>query len=575
MQKPFTPKSIIIIFSLIILAIVDTLAGVTLTVPTEFYHIDDKKDLILVNRNINDIDTDGEGNISEIVLNKKYSFITPVTTLSTANSYRVRFEESTYTLYFTQLPVIQIGVKKEIMDSPSIYAGFTMSELTGAVTESAIDIETRGAFSQTFPKKSYEIGFLTDTVTAESRDMRLLQMRTDNKWNLQAMYNEPLRIRSKVSNELWQNIHQIYYKDKEPEAKNGIDIVYVELFINEEYKGVYALSERVDRKQLKLKKYSNGVKGELYKGDNWGGAVTFTALPPFDNTSLLWGGFEYKHPEEETDWSRIYDFANFVKNSPNEEFYRDYQKKFHLNNAVDYFIFLNLSRAIDNTGKNVYIAKYKTDDPYYYVPWDLDGVFGTNWQGWDVNITNDILSNGFYDRLMQDRSANGFRATVNRRWAELRSSIITEEFILTKFKKNHDYLLNNNVYERENKAWSAFERDEAQLTYISTWLKNRLNYLDVAFGSALVTSDVVLSTTNNQTNASFDLYPNPASDYLIITSSAMAFELIIQDLNGKVVLKSSFSGKTNKIAIHQIKKGLYIATVKSDKNIKTQKLLIN
>ncbi|WP_133272448.1 CotH kinase family protein [Hymenobacter radiodurans] len=574
MQKRFTTKSLTSIFILIAVATIDTLASVSLTVPAKFYHVDEKKDLILVNQNIRDINTNGEGNINEIVLDKKYSFIEPIASLSTNSSYRVKFEEQVYSLYFTQLPVIEIGAKKEIVDSPSVYAGFSMSEQTGVVTESAIDIEIRGAFSQTFPKKSYEIGFLTDTITAEDRDVRLLQMRTDNKWNLQAMYNEPLRIRSKISNELWQNIHQIYYKDKEPEAKNGIEMVYVELFVNKEYKGVYALSERVDRKQLKLKKYSNGIKGELYKGDNWGGAVTFTALPPFDNKNLLWGGFEYKHPEEETDWSKIYAFVDFVKNSPSEEFYRDYQKKFSFNNAVDYFIFLNLSRAADNTGKNIYIAKYKTDDPYYYVPWDLDGVFGTDWQGWDINVTNDILSNGFYDRLMQDRSVNGFRFALNRRWAELRATVITEEFIMSKFRRDYDYLLNNNVYERERITWNAFEQNEAQLTYINTWLKNRLEYLDVAFGNVLVSSDVVLSTSTKEADAVFQIYPNPASDYLTVTFDSMPSELIIQDLNGKVVLKSSLIGKTNKIAVHTLRKGLYVATVKSDKNIRTQKLLV-
>ncbi|SMB98701.1 Spore coat protein CotH [Hymenobacter roseosalivarius DSM 11622] len=575
MRKFFTTNNLIIIFIVIIITIVNAVAGVTLTVSPKFYHIDHKKGLILVNQNINEISIVGEGAISDIQLDRKYSFIESVPVLSTTNSYQVKSEESMYTLYFTQLPVVQIGAKKEIADSPSVYAGFSMSEITGVVTESAIGIEIRGSFSQTFPKNSYELNFLNDTVTAQSRDIRLLQMRTDNKWNLQAMYNEPLRIRSKVSNELWQNIHQIYYKDKEPEAKNGIDMVYVELFVNAEYKGVYTLSERVDRKQLKLKKYNNGIKGELYKGSEWGGAVTFTALPPFDNTSLTWGGFEYKHPEEETNWSSIYNFVDFVKNSPNEEFYRDYQKKFNLENAVDYFIFLNLSRAADNTGKNIYIAKYKTDDPYYYVPWDLDGVFGTDWQGWNINVTNDILSNGFYDRLMQDRSVNGFRAAVNRRWAELRATVVTEEFILAKFRNNYDYLLANNVYERERKTWRAFERDAEQLTYISTWLKNRLDYLDVAFGSSLIAPNVVLSTANNQINAAFQLYPNPTSDYLTITFDSMPFELIIQDMNGKVILTSALSGKLNKIAVHHLKRGMYMATVKSDKNIKTQKLLIN
>ena len=71
----------------------------------------------------------------------------------------------------------------------------------------------------------------------------------------------------------------------------------VELVINNEYRGVYTLSERVDRKQLKLRKYENGsIRGELYKGVGWG-ASTNTSLPEYDNKKILWGGQENKYPD--------------------------------------------------------------------------------------------------------------------------------------------------------------------------------------------------------------------------------------------------------------------------------------
>jgi hypothetical protein len=438
-----------------------------------------------------------------------------------------------------------------------------------------VGIEVRGSFSQSFPKKSYELSFWSDKTGKESRDVRFLQMRTDNKWNLQAMYNEPLRLRSKVSNELWQDIHQIYYKDKEPDAKNGIDMAYVEVFINNHYKGLYALSERVDRKQLKLKKYSNGIKGELYKGSYWDDAVIFNSAPPFNNASETWSGFEYKHPEEEINWSNLYSFVNFVTKSTDQEFNRDYKKWFRLDNAVDYYIFLNLLRAGDNYGKNLYIAKYKTDDPYFYVPWDLDGVFGTDWSGQNVNATDGILTNGFYARMMQDRSPTGFRAALNKRWAELRATVITEDFILSKFNSNHELLLNNNVYEREHAAWSAYTHEESQLTYIGIWLKYRLEFLDVAFGKELLPSDVVLSTQDAQNEVSLQLYPNPAKDYFTVTFDSGAYDLIIQDINGKVVTKYSLSGKVNKLPLHGMKKGMYVVTVKNDKTFKKQKLIVD
>jgi hypothetical protein len=570
MFKTILTKYLTALIVALVFTAANVLADNAITVNTNFYHIDKKHNIIIINKGVNEINAGANELKSRLILDKEYALTEPTLLISTSLSYQAKRNDSTYTVYFTQLPIIHIDTKKQIMDSPSVYANFVMSEANGSITKSNLGIEIRGAWSQSYPKKSYELSFWDDTTGTITRDLSLLKMRTDNKWNLQAMYNEPLRSRSKTSNELWQDIHQIYYKDKEPDAKNGIAMTYVELFINNEYKGVYALSERIDRKQLKLKKYNNGIIGELYKGSDWGGATTFTGLPPFDNTSLLWGGFEYKHPEEKTNWTNLYNFVDFVENSNNQDFYSQYQKRFNLRNAVDYYVFLNLLRATDNTGKNVYIAKYKTDEPYYYVPWDLDGVLGYNWFGAQDNITNDILSNGFYDRLIKDYSPNGFNTTLSNRWSELRSTIITDTYILAKFKANNDYLLNNNIYDREHLIWNDFNYDETNLAYTTTWLQNRLKYLDATFN---MPSSVLKTSVKHA--ASVEIYPNPASNYLYSKSDGTSYELSIQDMNGRTVSKSIVNGTVNKIAIGHLTKGVYIVTIKNNKSIRTEKLLLN
>ncbi|WP_375434892.1 CotH kinase family protein [uncultured Hymenobacter sp.] len=571
MYNKNTAKYISILLLLLLSTIIKATAGDTLAIASHFYHIDHKKNIIIVNQETGVLNTRYNSIKSHILLDHLYEFNQPSRQVYTDSSYQVLLTDSAYTLYFTQLPIIHINTTHEVEDTPSVYAQFMMVEGSGLITQSNIGIELRGALSQSFPKKSYELSFWNDTVGAVDRDVTLLNMREDNKWNLQALYNEPLRINSKVANELWLDIHELYYKAQEPTAKNGITMTYVELFVNEEYRGIYALSERIDRKQLKLKKYNNGIKGELYKGYDWGGAVTFTSLPPFTNTSSIWGGFEYKHPEEEVNWTSLYNFVDFVKNSSNQNFYSSYQQKFNLNNAVDYYIFLNLLRAIDNTGKNIYIAKYKTGDPYYYVPWDLDGVFGNDWQGYNMDITNDILSNGFYDRLIQDCSPGGFRAKLIERWAELRVSIITEDNIFAKFRANSNYLLHNKAYEREHIAWNTYAIDTAQFTYINTWVKNRLNYLDVAFTQQCT----LLSSTSAKQETRLRLYPNPTSDYLFIESDSLPFELCIQDMQGKTVLKTSIKGNLNKVDLCLIAKGIYIITLKNSRSVETKRLQIN
>ena len=546
-------------------------ASNVLEVNNGFYHIDNKKHIIVVNQKISSsVFLSSSEYKTQILFDKLYDLEEPIKVIDTSKYYVVKVDGIDYVLYFTELPIINIDTEHVIVDTPSVLADFSMSETNGTVSRYSIGVEIRGGSSQSRPKKSYELSFLTDKISGTSQDVTFLSMRTDNKWNLQAIYNEPLRVRSKVANELWQDIHQIYYKGKEPEAKNGIDMAYAEVFINSEYKGIYTLSERVDRKQLKLKKYSNGITGELYKGSYWDKPVVYSGLYDFNNKNEEWGGFEYKHPEEETNWSNIYNFIDFVINSNDQVFNEEYSKKFNVANAVDYFILLNLLRATDNTGKNLYIAKYKVGEPYYYVPWDLDGVLGTDWTGNRSNYTNDILSNGFYDRLLKDRSTSGFCAKIASRWRELRASVITEESIMSKFENENNYLADNNAYEREMLAWDEYKYNVSDLSYTKAWLKNRIAFLDKTFAQY----ESVLSAKISQDN-SIKIYPNPVNGYMFIECDAQVYEVCIQDINGKIVSVYSLKGNKNKIDVSNLSKGMYLATLKSEKSFVKKKIIVD
>lgn len=323
-------------------------------------------------------------------------------------------------------------------------------------------------------------------------------MRSDDDWNLQAMYNEPLRIRSKSNYELWNKIDQLYYNKEEPKAQSGVQQEYIELFINDSYRGVYALSEKVDRKQLKLKKYKDEeIRGELYKAIAWG-PTQFYSTPIVDSNSKRWGGYKYNYPKDEINWSNIYEFVDFVINEDSVSFYNTYKSKFSVNNAVNYFIFLNLIRATDNTGKNLYVAKYDKYEPYFFVPWDLDGSFGVIWNGTHENITNDILTNGFYTRLLSDNTKGGFTDKLTKRWNQLRKETLTVESILKTINTHHNYLKSNGVYEREQRAWKDCNKylDLDNLHYTSEWLENRFNYLDSIFNNPNLLANKETTFTN-------------------------------------------------------------------------------
>ena len=494
----------------------------SIEVPNNAYGIDET--LFLIVSRIQDMENYQDiGNYDEILIalgGDEYSFISNPESLAYSNSYTVENTSSLdqYILYFTELPLVMIDSEEAIVDEPKILASLIYTDDQQTIN-SNIGIELRGGFSQSYPKKTYDLEFWEDENGDETIDFQIGGLREDDDWILDALYNEPIRLRSYVASKLWKEMHSPYYINEEEEAKSGADVMYVELFLNGLYNGIYNISEQIDRKQLKLKKYSGEMKGELYKGSSWGGAVTFEELPSYNNEDRFWGGYEFKYPSEDaiTDWNNIYEFTEFVMYSPKPDFESNIWSEFSKDNFIDYFLFLNLILAIDNTGKNIYVAKYKADELYFYVPWDLDGCFGTNWEGKNLNFTGGILTNGFMDRVINLNSDNTF-IHLAEKWFEYRDNLFSNDYLLGSISELYNYFQTNKIYERESIVYTNYAFDDQSLDYILNWLESRLEYLDTYFESVL-SAEMPLSPTT------LTIYPNPAKDEVYISS--------IDDFSGK------------------------------------------
>ena len=89
-----------------------------------------------------------------------------------------------------------------------------------------------------------------------NEDLQFFNMRKDNNWILDAGQTDLFRLRNRIATEIWNTIaHQPYYADREPNVLTGVRGQIVEVYLNDEYRGIYCLTECMDRKQLKLKKY--------------------------------------------------------------------------------------------------------------------------------------------------------------------------------------------------------------------------------------------------------------------------------------------------------------------------------
>ncbi len=468
------------------------------------------------------------------------------------------------------IPTILIETGSQSISGEVIPATFTLlEEGYPSIREHSIGIRWRGASSLGYPKKSLKIEFWTDSTGAETQNISLLGMRSDDDWNLNAMYNEPLRFNSVSAYTVWNKLHtnQSYLSSK---GKNGIDIQYVQLFINYEYQGIYILTERVDRKQLDL----NTETGELYKSKEHSAAAGFRKAAPYDNNKNIWEGIHLKHPEDKIDWRNLYDFVDFVVSSTDRDFYSYYQDYIYLNNFVDYFLFINLLALWDNTDKNIYLAKNNKFSPYYYIPWDLDGSFGFSWDGTFTTGINGILDNGLYKRLLKDCYPDGFVERTRVKWDLIRNDFVHTDSLLTILYNNFIHLYQNDIYNKEALVWTKYEFKPSYLNEIRNWLDERIEYLDIFFKNLCSGST---GTENQLTSYTLKVYPNPAKYIITIELNEQAsktesmFELF--NLKGQKIIHGSFTSET-KVDLNNLSSGMYILKVIHKDFIQTERIIV-
>ena len=473
----------------------------------------------------------------------------------------------------SSMPTVTIVTDGPIVNTPAVHGTITVDDQQGTVIQMHAGFKIRGTSSQQYEKKSYRVELWTDETGVEMIDTTFLGMRSDDDWNLEAMWAQPLRLRDKVANELWMEMYRLPYLANAPEAKPGIRMEYVDLYLNGEYMGVYTLTERMDRKQLGLRKYNGNIRGLLFKG-NGPGAPTFDTLPDYDNTLDVWDNYEWVYPNESDtiiDWSTLYNFTSFVMNATDVAFYSQYNTMFDAQNAIDYFLFINVLKAMDNMGRNLFVARYKKTSEFLYIPWDLDAIWGLDTDGMQTNDATGFMTNGFYDRLLNDCSDNGFVAMTQTRYNALRDSILTREHIMELVRKQYEALLADGAYDREHETWPDFIVDESQLDYMSDWLDARFAYLDAEINS-------VCGTWNNNEiteTIGVEVFPNPAKDRVNIRfAEAGEAHISLYDMTGRLVYSTRSNSQAITIPTNGFQRGIYAVLIQQKENHFIQRVII-
>jgi hypothetical protein len=273
----------------------------------------------------------------------------------------------------TEFKIIYNGEGKinKITDSPNHYNG-----LAG--------IEIRGSSSQLFPKKGYGIELWDDKL--DSKDVSLFGMPKESDWVLFASYNEKSFMHNVLTMRIAREMGMYATRTQ-----------YVELVINNEYRGVYVFEEKVKRATgrveiAKLKETDLGgddiTGGYIFKADKDTGSKLggwrskYLNFPEINNNFTY---FQYDSPNTITFEQKTYlkNYVDTAEESLQNANFRDktngYRKYFDTRSFIQMFIVNEVSKNVDGYRISSYFSKDKDSKGGKIKsgpPWDYDISYG-------------------------------------------------------------------------------------------------------------------------------------------------------------------------------------------------------
>ena len=152
-----------------------------------------------------------------------------------------------------------------------------------------------------------------------------------------------------------------------------------------------------------------------------------------------------------------------------------------LHNMLEYWLFLNIAMAADNTWKNTYYAT--VDGKMTAYPWDLDITFGLGWNG-------DIANNYLYEQPGMDTRTYDFQCGrrllkyvpgavdyARERWTYLTlHGIADAETLIEDAHEFWDLLHNSGAWDRNLERWPSTNTTDS-LDYFEKTVRSREKWL--------------------------------------------------------------------------------------------------
>ena len=354
---------------------------------------------------------------------------------------------------------------------------------------------------------------------------------------------------------------------------------FVELFLNDDYRGVYVLLEKIKRDKARInisELLETDVTGDeltggyIIKIDRLDNPETDGWFSPYDSNTYPGIGIVYVYPKPEdimtVQKNYIQTYFTDFEDLMNSDNYADpqlgYAKYIDVNSFIDLLIMNELNHNVDAYRISTFFYKDRNSQggKIFAGPlWDCDLTYGNAdycnaWsiEGWGYDFTKVCPWDGWFPPFWWNKfvSDTNFINTLKCRWDTFRKGPLSNENIFNRVDSMASYL--DEAQERNFERWPIlgiyvwpnYEAETRQsyadeVDYLKSWISQRIAWLDENFtGNCQLPSNLPATAFA----LSIDIYPNPVNDYAFLNfylDSPKNLQIALMYMNGLQTTLSS------------------------------------
>jgi len=363
---------------------------------------------------------------------------------------------SYFGVVFTGMPIVSVYVEDPSQLSDEYIPARTAISAAGHdAIDHTVMIHLRGGGFNEFKvdKQSYRIEF--HEIDSQGKDRKketsVLGMEADTDWLLIGNGSDRTSVRNQLCWQLWNSWNP------KGEAIGQLDSELVEVFLNNEYKGIFQLMQRYDiEKEIERMDGSmqtDYVYRTIHKSN------TDSQRPAKTYVQTISQTIELRHKPEQIPQKHAFeladDYVKMTESISDEEFSSLVKKYIDVESLMSYYLFHQAADlSNDNVTNNLYIWAVRGEDgefTFNLSPWDMDlGLTLREWE--DAQDEQSFLMMPIPRRVL-DLDLEGSREILWRIWKEKRSTILTDDAVYQWIMDMEDYVNRSGAALRNSLKW--------------------------------------------------------------------------------------------------------------------------